>query len=323
MRRAATIALACLLGGLLSLLVFNEGLTYDPAAWVVWAAELPHRTMGLGSGPSWKPFPVLVTAPFALVSWNFGGNAWLVIVRTSCLVTTVLLWRMASRTVDSANRPWSAEPAALTAGLIAATIPWLNPSWLQFALAGASEPVMMALLLCAVEAHLAQHRRVGVLLGVAAGLIRPEVWLMLAIYGLWLIRKDTLRAVPLLVVGAAVQLAGWLGIPWLAGSDPLQATHRARVYVDQAVSVDEFLRRVLAELSWPAWTLIAFGVVASFRIGGNLLRVFTAAGLGWLGVSIVMTEAGYSGIARYAVPGLIILCITAGAGAGFVVTLLP
>ncbi|MCX6394331.1 MAG: hypothetical protein NTY57_05705 [Solirubrobacterales bacterium] len=323
MRTAATIALACLLGGLLSLLVFNEGLTYDPAAWAVWAAELPHRTMGLGSGPSWKPFPVLVTAPFALVSWNFGGSAWLVIVRTCCLVTSVLLWRMASRTIDSENRPWSTEPAALTAGLVAATIPWLNPSWLQFALAGASEPVMLALLLCAVETHLAGYRKLTVAIGVAAGLIRPEVWLMLAIYGVWLLRKDGARVLPLLGVGVAVELGGWFGIPWLAGGDPMQSSHRARVYVDRVVDLDEFLHRVLTELPWPAWMLIALGIVATVRLRNSLLRVLTAAGLGWLVVEIVMTEAGFSGIGRYAVPGLIILCVTAGAGAGFVVSLLP
>lgn len=322
-RNAATIALACLLGGLLSLLVFNEGLTYDPAAWAVWAAELPHRTMGLGSGPAWKPLPVLVTAPFALVSWNFGGTAWLAIVRTSCLVTSVLLWRMASRTVDSENRPWSTEPAALAAGLVAASIPWLNPSWLQFALAGASEPVMLALLLSAVEAHLAGYRKLSVSIGVVAGLIRPEVWLALAAYGVWLLRKDGARVLPLLGVGAAVELGGWFGIPWLAGGDPMQSSHRSRVYVDRVVGLDEFLRRVVAELPWPAWTLIALGLVATVRLRNSLLRVLTAAGLGWLVVAIVMTEAGFSGIGRYAIPGLIILCVTAGAGVGFVVSMLP
>ncbi|MCX6387918.1 MAG: hypothetical protein NTX07_04230 [Solirubrobacterales bacterium] len=321
MSKAILIGSACLLAALLSLLAFNPGLTYDPAAWAVWAAELPHRTMGLGSGPSWKPLPVLLTAPFALVSWEFGGESWLVIARTGSIATSVLLWRTASRAVTPDNAPWKTTPSALIAGGTAALLPWLIPSWVQFASGGASEPVMMALLLAAVEAHLAGRAKIALALVVGAGLVRPEVWALLAIYGIYMMRRGGIRALPTLLLAALVEFIGWFGVPWMAGGDPLQATHRARVFVDREVPVDEFLRRVSTELPWEAWLLITLGVVATVVLKRRVLTAITVTGLGWLLVVTAMTEGGYSGISRYAVPALVILCATAGAGAGWAVGL--
>ena len=318
-KTAALIALACTIGAALSLLVFNAGLTYDPAAWAVWAAELPHRHMGLGSGPSWKPLPVFVTAPFALVSWNFGGTVWLVIVRACAIATSVMLWRMASRVVRKNGKPWAQEPAAFAAGATAAMFPWLIPSWVQFAAAGGSEPVLMALLLAGVEAHLAKRFRLALALGVLAGLVRPEVWAFLLIYGIWLLRREGAKAALPLGLGALVEVAGWFGVPALAGGDALQATHRARVYTERIVPVDEFARRVATELPGLAWALIALGIFVTFRLRDRLLTAFTAAGLGWLVVVTAMTESGYSGISRYAVPALVLLSVPAGAGVGWLV----
>jgi hypothetical protein len=318
-KTALLIAFACLLAAAVSLLIFNQGLTYDPAAWAVWAAELPHRRMGLGSGPSWKPLPVFVTAPFALVSWNFGGTAWLLIVRACAVGTSVLLWRMASRIASPSGKPFSPDPAAIAAGATAALLPWLIPSLVQFAAAGGSEPVLMALLLGAVEAHLVGRRRLALALGVLAGLVRPEVWAFLVLYGIWLLRRDGKRELLPLGIGGLVELGGWFGVPAIAGGDPLQATHRARVYAEALVPVDEFARRVATELPWSAWALIAIGIVATVSLRDRLLTAFTAAGLGWLALVTVMTESGYSGISRYAVPALVLLAVTAGAGVGWLV----
>jgi hypothetical protein len=191
----------------------------------------------------------------------------------------------------------------------------------QFAAGGGSEPVLIALLLGAVEAHLSGRRRLALALGVLAGLVRPEVWAFLLIYGIWMLRRDGKRALLPLGLGVLVELVGWFGVPALAGGDPLQATHRAHVYVNAIVPVDEFARRVATELPWPAWVLIALGIASTFRIRNRLLTTFTAAGLGWLVVVTVMTEVGYSGISRYAIPALILLAVPAGAGVGWLVGL--
>jgi hypothetical protein len=179
----------------------------------------------------------------------------------------------------------------------------------------------MALLLGGVEAHLVGRRKLALALGVLAGLVRPEVWALLIIYGLWLLRRDGKRALLPVALGAVAEAVGWFGVPALAGGDPLQASHRARVYTARIVPVDEFARRVATELPWPMWALIALGIAATVRLKDRLLTAFTAAGVGWLGLVTVMTESGYSGISRYALPALILLGVTAGAGVGWVVSL--
>ena len=52
---------------------------------------------------------------------------------------------------------------------------------------GNSEGLLVALCLWALERHLDGRRRDAFLLGFAAGLLRPEVWPFLALYGLWLV----------------------------------------------------------------------------------------------------------------------------------------
>ncbi len=54
---------ACLVLGVLSL-AFRSGLGYDPWAWLVWGRELTHLDLNTLGGPSWKPLPVILIAPF-------------------------------------------------------------------------------------------------------------------------------------------------------------------------------------------------------------------------------------------------------------------
>src|SRR5205085_2717465 len=41
--------------------------TYDPWAWIEWGREILHLDLSTVDGPSWKPLPVLLTTPFALL----------------------------------------------------------------------------------------------------------------------------------------------------------------------------------------------------------------------------------------------------------------
>ena len=51
---------------LLSLLAPSEP-TYDPWAWIIWSREVTEGALSTTNGPSWKPLPVLLTTPFALL----------------------------------------------------------------------------------------------------------------------------------------------------------------------------------------------------------------------------------------------------------------
>ena len=62
--------------------------SYDPWAWIVWGREVLAADLRTATGPSWKPLPILFTAPFSL----FGEAApelWLVVAVVSHRVRAV------------------------------------------------------------------------------------------------------------------------------------------------------------------------------------------------------------------------------------------
>ena len=66
MRAAAAVVAPPLVLAALSLLL-PWALAFDPLAWLVWGREIGRLALDTTTGPSWKPFPVLFTAPFAAV----------------------------------------------------------------------------------------------------------------------------------------------------------------------------------------------------------------------------------------------------------------
>jgi hypothetical protein len=305
------IGLACAIGGAFSVSVFNPAPIYDPAAWLVWAAELAHRNMALQAGPSWKPLPVMVSAPATLVSWELAAIFWLWIVRTSTILTSVLLWRLA------------ASRGGAVAGAIAATCPFLIGDWVQLALGGGSEPVLMALALGAVEAHLAGRRWAAFGLGVAAGLLRPEVWAFLVLYGLWLLHRERGRALLPVVTGAVVQAIGWFVVPSAFGGDALQASRHARAYEDSVVPAGEFLERTFDVMPSQVWILAAVGLFFAFRERDRLMLLLAGGAALWVLEVGALTALGYSGLGRYSMPAAVILGIHAGSGAGKLIRSAP
>src|SRR5690348_15641346 len=77
--------------------------TYDPTAWLVWGRELSHFQLVTTLGPSWKPLPVLFTAPFALAGDHAAPLLWLVVARAGGLFALVLAFRLAARIAG----PWA------------------------------------------------------------------------------------------------------------------------------------------------------------------------------------------------------------------------
>ncbi|MGX6449622.1 hypothetical protein ACVU7I_16405, partial [Patulibacter sp. S7RM1-6] len=77
-------------------LPLGHALAFDASAWVVWGREVWSLDLATGAGPSWKPFPVLFTAPFAVLG-DGAGAAWLVVARAGALLAVVGAARLAAR----------------------------------------------------------------------------------------------------------------------------------------------------------------------------------------------------------------------------------
>jgi hypothetical protein len=294
----ALVGVACALAAL-SLLA-PSALAFDPLAWLVWGRETTRLALDTTSGPSWKPFPVLFTTPFALA----GGAApalWLVVARAGGLLAVAGAFALA------------AKLAGRWAGVAAAAAMALSPWWAFNIALGNSEGLLAAAAVWAVYAHVAGHRRAALALITAAALMRPEAWAFLAGYGAWLWREDR-RAV--LLAAALVPLL-WFGPDAIGAGGALGASHTAlgSASPDSAKNASIPILAVLVDtadvLTVPALVAAGIAVVA----GGPLARRIGLAAGAWIAIVAAMTLAGYAGNPRYLVAAVALGAALAGVGA--------
>lgn len=298
MRTAVLLIAAALALAALTLLAPSSP-SYDPFAWIVWGRELMPgaggEPFGLAGGPSWKPLPVLFTAPFALA----GGAApalWLLVARAGLLLALAGAFALGRRL------------GGVLAGAVAAVALLLLADLVSLAWRGGSEPLLLAALLWAFERHLAGRRSVAFALGVAAALIRPELTLFLAVYALSCWREAAPRERAILVAGLALVPLLWIGVPGLAG-DPLAASSTARnpsTHTTAGSALRGDLRLALAVVWALALTTIAL------RPQERPVRALALGALAWLGLLSAMAASGYASPARYGMPAAACACVLAG-----------
>jgi hypothetical protein len=302
------VTLAAFALALISLLGPSEP-TYDPWAWIVWSREVAEGTLSTSVGPSWKPLPVLLTTPFALLGDDLAPAAWLVIARAGGLLAIVMAYRFGTRLAGRA------------AGLIAGFALLIADEFVRNFARGNSEGLLVALVLFAIERHLDGRRGPAFALAFAAALLRPEVWPFLGLYGLWLFWREPGLRLP--IAGAFAALAVlWLGPEYWGSGNALRASDRARQpEPDSAAFADhpflEVFRRSWGVLMPP----VLLGAVVAL---GAALRRFARRGTGVLpllfgiGAAILMTmvaamtQAGYAGNLRYVALPAALLCALAG-----------
>lgn len=280
--------------------------SYDPFAWIVWGRELTGgEPFGLAGGPSWKPLPVLFTGPFSLAG-DAAPALWLLVARAGLLLALAGAYALAARL------------AGALAGVVAALALLLLGDVVSLAWRGASEPLLLAALLWAGERHLAGARRIAFALGVAAGLIRPEVWPFLALYAIVLWRDAGARDRCLLAGGLALLPLLWIGVPALGG-DPLAASTTAANPGGTAPPHPAWtaLHRGLGLAPPLVWALALAAVALRRRDRG--VRALALAAVAWLALVAMMAAAGYAGVARYMLPAAAVACVLAGVGAASLV----
>ena len=308
-RPLTVLLLACLALGALSLLLPSTP-TYDPWAWIIWGREILEGDLDTREGPSWKPLPVLFTTVFSLAG-DAAPALWLVVARAGAFLGVAMAYRLAARLAGR----WAGAVAAV--GLV------LSAGFLRNAALGNSEGLLVGLVLFAVERHLDGRRDHALLLAFAAGLLRPEVWPFLGLYGLFLLVRDPpLRR---LVIGLGVLLPLlWLGPEYWGSGDALRASNRAQApNADSPAFAAHPALEVLKDAArlnlWPLLVgaavaaVAALGAFAARRERGAVLALTTGA-LAWTGLVALMTEAGYAGNLRYLALAGAIACVTGAVG---------
>jgi hypothetical protein len=312
------LVLGCLALAALSLLLPSVP-TYDPWAWIIWGREVAQGDLVTTTGPSWKPLPVIFTTPFSLAGDDGAPLLWLVVARAGGILAFALAFRLGKRL------------AGPVAGVIAGGALILADEFIRNFFRGNSEGILVAVCLWAIERHLDGRRRDAFLLGIAAALLRPEVWPFIALYGLYLIAADSRRenrlprGTTLLVLGGGLSLGIlWFVPEYLGSGDFFRAAARARQpNPDSAAFAEhpfvEVFNRSASVLSAPVYvggllaTAAALHAFVTRREKGLYL---TMAAIGTVLMVAVagMTQAGFAGNLRYVALPAALVCVLAGAG---------
>ncbi len=320
-RARSRVALAVLALTALSFLVPSAP-TYDPWAWIVWGREVTHLDLSTVNGPSWKPLPVLLTTPFSLFG-PLAPDLWLFVARAGALAGVVLAFGVVRRL-----------GGGVVGATAAATAYALAPWTVRNAAMGNSEGLLVALALAALDRHLAGARRQAFLFGFGCALLRPEVWPLFGLYGLWLLWRERRGALPLVAAGGLALPGLWL-LPELWGSgDLLRAAHRAKTpRADSAAFADnpvvEVLRDFAAMVTPAVWAGLGLVLLlAVVRRAPGRREARAAAGLAlvaavWVAEVAYMTNDGFSGNSRYLIMPAALLCVLGGLGLGWTVAALP
>jgi hypothetical protein len=300
---AVSVALAALT------LLLPSAPTYDPWSWIIWGREIAHFDLVTTGGPSWKPLPVLFTTVFSLFG-SWAPDLWLVVARAGAIAAVVLAFRVTRRL-----------GGGIVGGVAAAAALAIAPWWIRNAALGNSEGLIVAFLLATIDRHLAGDRRAAFLLAVCAGLLRPEAWPFLGLYGLWLLWRRALPARLIIGAGAGVVVL-WLVPEWLGSGDMLRAAHRAKdVNPGAPTYADSPVRAVLEDASEMLTAPLVAGLVAAIvlLVARRDRAVAFLAGLAicWLALVAYMTSDGFSGNQRYLIAPVALLIVLGGVGAGW------
>ncbi len=297
-RTLIALVAGCVLLGILSALVLTWPAGSDPYAWIDWGQAIASSkiALSLSGGPSWKPFPVAFTAVFGL----FGSAAptlWLMVSRSAGLLALLGAYRLARRF------------GGVAAGVLAVIALLLVQDALFYFARGASETLVAAFTLWAVDRHLNGSWRLAYVLGFLAALNRPEFGVFLLAYAIFLwVRLPDFRLA--LVAGIVLIPVAWFGAPAVISGNAFQAGKAALGGKGSPGSALAELRSGFGLMTVPIAVLSVIGLVLAY-LRRNLVVVWLGVGaIAWALMEALITQAAY-GLPRYLLPAAAIGCVLA------------
>ncbi len=309
----AATALATLLVSTLIVLWARTRPGFDPYGWLVWGHQTLAGNLNTNAAPSWKPLPYIFTAPFALFG-HYELWLWMITSVAVSLSGMVFAGRIAYRlTAETSQQRY----AAIAAGLFAAIAMLGINGYPHYILSAQSDPMIVALCLAAIDAHLSGRPRLAFALGVLGSLGRPEMWPFLGLYAIW-----CWRAIPemrrFVAGGLLVMLVMWFGIPALTSRTPFVAASNAlgsgrALHSNRALgTIGRFL--ALHELAVELLALLAV-LLAVLRRERTTL-VLAGGVVVWVMVEIAFALHGWPGLGRYMFEAAAVTVVLAGVAVG-------
>jgi hypothetical protein len=290
---------------------------FDPYGWLVWGHQTTTASLNTNAAPSWKPLPWVFTVPFALAG-HYQLHLWMITSVAVSLSGVVFAARIAYRLTDApAERRWAGFLAGAFAGIAVLGI----QNYAHYVLSAQSDPMIVSLCLGAIDCHLSGRPRTAFVLGVLAALGRPEVWPFLGLYSIW-----AWRTVPgaraLLVIGWALIVALWFGVPAITSRSPFVAATNAmgsgrRLTSGQIVGT---IKRFLAINELPVELAALVTVALAVWRRDRVVLLLTAATLVWVVIEIAFALHGWPGLVRYMFEAGGVVVVLAGVAVGWLLS---
>lgn len=289
---------------------------YDAYGWLVWGYQALHLGLDLNAAPSWKPLTLLFTLPYALTG-RVAMWLWMVTAVAGGFSAPVFGARIAYRLADPGRSRLGAGFAAAFAGL---GVLGIAGFW-HFLLIATSDPIMVALLLAAIDQHLCRRRGLAWILLVLLALGRPEAWVVTGAYAVWAwYREPRMRRA--LLAGVGVLIVLWFGMSrlsspsWFVASEVDRRTAHPLPGNGFLVVMNTYFS--LYEL--PMQLVGALAVLyAALRREVEWL-VIGAVAAGWIVVDIALSLHGLKVSPRYMFEPAAIMVVLAGAAVGRLLT---
>lgn len=313
-RRWMIVAVGVLVVSICFVVLTEMRAQFDAYGWLVWGRQALHGDLNLNSAPSWKPLTFLFTFAYAPT----GREAlwlWMVTAVAGAVAAPVLAGRIAHRLTGPApGRPYAPRIAGIFAAL---GLLGLEGYW-HLVLVAASDPLVVALCLAAIDCHLSRRPRAAWVLLVLASLGRPEAWPLVGLYGVraW-------RTIPSmrkeLAVGLAIVPALWFGVPGITSHDWLIAGHVALESTKTipgnrlSLMVSGFAGLYEFPMSLAALFAVALAVVRRERTW----LVLAGLSLIWLATEAAFALHGWNPSPRYMFEPAAVLIVLAGAAIGW------
>jgi hypothetical protein len=299
---------------------------YDPYGWLVWGKLSIRGALDTNGAPSWKPLPFLFTVPYALFG-RYQLWLWMVTSVAVSLCGPVFAWRIAFRLTgaDPARRY-----AAYLAGLFAALLifgmqdPLLPANYLHYILSAESDTMIVALVLAAIDCHLAGRHRWAFWVWWLASLGRPEVWPFWVLAGAWLWRENP-EYRRWLIVSVLFLLFLWFGIPGLTSKSVFTAGNIAQNSARECKGnkITCTITRYSEIHSTGVWILASLSVaLAAFRRNWTVL-ILAAGALVWVIIEVALGVKGFPAVPRYMFESGAVVAVLAGILVGRIVLELP
>jgi hypothetical protein len=290
--------------------------SYDGFGFLVWGRQVLHWNLNTDGAPSWKPLPFLFTLPYAVAGrgqlWLWMGTA-----VAGAVFGSVFAARVAFRlTGPSPDRRYAPYVAGAFAGIAVLGI----NTYMHLVLIANSDPLIVAVLLAAIDCHLCRRYRLAFGMLVLASLGRPEAWVFAGLYGLWLMWKVPTASMRLMVIAGLVFIpAFWFSIPaltsksWFISGD-LALNQQTVIHGNKIIGVINRFRS-LYELPMQLAMLIGVVLAVLRRDRATLLVVGAAAT--WLIIEVVFAYHGWSAVSRYMIEPAAVMVAVAGGGIGW------